>query len=87
MTELISIESQEFTDAIMKIKRCGGHPQVQAGHPYVQVDVYDLEDGSTLVDHPGHGAKIFPPEHDTIRWIKRLVTNLDGSEPKARGEK
>ena len=78
MTKLIDINSQEFADACGKIKRGA---TVQGAHPFIQTMVYELKDGSYMIDDPGHGIMIFPPEHDTVRFAKNMIVHLDGSKP------
>lgn len=76
--QLIDINSQEFADACLTIKRGA---QVQGAHPFIRTMVYELNDGSMMIDDPMHGAMIFPPEHDTVRFAKDMIVHLDGTPP------
>ena len=78
MPKLIDINSQEFADTTGKIKRAA---TVQGAHPFIQTMVYELKDGSFMIDDPGYGAMIFPPEHDTVKFAKNMIVHLDGSKP------
>ena len=78
-TELLDINSKEVREALNNVIKSG---DVQCAHPYLSMQVYELKDGSTLIDDAwSKGWMLFPPEHDTIRWIKNQLTHLDGSEP------
>ena len=81
MTKLIDINSQEFADACLTIKRGA---TVQGAHPFIKTQVYELAGGSYMIDDPMHGAMIFPPEHDTVRFAKNMIVHLDGSKPKIK---
>jgi len=79
--KLLDINSEEVTEALSQVVK-NGH--VQCAYPYLSMHAYELKDGSTLIDDAWSSSwTIFPPEHDTIRWIKDQITHLDGSKPRS----